>query len=80
MTDFFICSLLQVTMERLHQFSVDGSRVLPRTCAEIVGGGEGSKATAFYTDVFDIERMKEALKSPTPWSLSWLVPSPLGTR
>ena len=61
-------------MQRLHQFSVDKSGILPQTCAEIVDGREGSVVTVFYTDIFDIVKMKEALKSPVPWSLSWSLP------
>ena len=60
-------------MQHLNQFSVDSAGVLPRICDQIVGGGEGSKVTAFYNDIFDKQKMKEALKSSIPWSLSWSV-------
>ena len=57
----------------LYKFSVDNAGNIPNICEQIVSGGEGSEVTAFYTDMFDPWKMKEALKSPIPWSLSWLV-------
>ena len=60
-------------MKDLQQFSIENSGHLPNICEQIVGGGEESKVTAFYTDIFNEFKMKEALKSPLPWSLSWFV-------
>ena len=60
-------------MQYLNKFSVDNAGVLPHICDQIVGGDEGSMVTAFYSDIFNIQKMKEALKSPIPWSLSWSV-------
>lgn len=60
-------------MQTLHQFSMKNNGQFPTICDQIVGGGEDSKGTVFYTDLFNVRRMKEALKSPVPWSLSWLV-------
>jgi hypothetical protein len=63
----------EFTLQHLHQFSVENNGQLPTICEQIVGGGEDSQATAFYTDLFNVWRMEEALKSTVPWSLSWLV-------